>query len=83
MLTNICYKYFQIMLILKTLALIKNYIYLNISILYYITTLYYTMNIYLIGLIVIGAFALFIGIPTLMRSCCDDCSRDNNKYTEI
>ena len=41
------------------------------------------MNIYLIGLIVIGAFALFIGIPTLMRSCCDDCSKDNNKYTEI
>ncbi len=41
------------------------------------------MNIYLIGLIVICSLALFIGIPSLIRYCCDDCSSNNNKYTEI
>ena len=40
------------------------------------------MNNYLVTLIVIGLLILFIGIPALIRHCCD-CSRDNNKYTEI
>jgi hypothetical protein len=40
------------------------------------------MNVYLTGLIVIGLLAIFIGIPVLIRHCCD-CSKDNNKYTEV
>lgn len=40
------------------------------------------MNNYLIGLIVVGLLILFIGIPALIGHSCD-CSRDNNKYTEV
>jgi hypothetical protein len=41
------------------------------------------MTIYLVGLIVIGILIIFIGIPALIRYCFEDCSKDNNKYTEI
>ena len=40
------------------------------------------MYVYLVGLIVIGLLVIFIGIPALIRNCCD-YSTNNNKYRKM